>query len=113
VKEYQKLWVALIVLAFVSPIGLYLPKIMKAGSAWGEWGMDEIRQMVGYAPAGMQKRAETWKAPIPDYALPGQGPALSFHPHVSYILSAFVGIAACGGGGYLLIRWVSRGKRRI
>jgi hypothetical protein len=36
-KEHRRPWVAVIVLALVSPVGLYLPKIMRAGSAWGEW----------------------------------------------------------------------------
>jgi cobalt/nickel transport protein len=113
-KEYRRLWTALIVLALASPVGLYLPRILRAGSAWGEWGVDEIRQMVGYAPVGMQKKADIWKAPIPDYTLQGPASLHSAHPSFSYILSAFVGIAACGGGGYLLARWVmrSRGKHR-
>ncbi|MFI5342470.1 MAG: PDGLE domain-containing protein [Candidatus Methylomirabilales bacterium] len=106
-KEHRKLWAAVIVLALVSSVGLYLPKIMRAGSAWGEWGVDEIRQMIGYAPAGMEKKADIWKAPIPDYALPGHERALPSHLSLSYILSAFVGTAACGGGGYLLTRWVT------
>jgi cobalt/nickel transport protein len=87
---------------------------MKAGSSWGEWGVGEIRQLIGYAPAEMEKEAGIWKAPIPDYALPGHERTLPFRLGVSYILSALVGIAACGGGGYLLTRWVtgSRRKRR-
>jgi hypothetical protein len=113
-KEYRRLWAALIVMALVSPIGLYLPRIMQAGSAWGEWGVDEIKQLIGYVPAGMEKRAEIWKAPIPDYALPGQAQVPLSHLSLSYILSAIVGIAGCGVGGYLLARClrVSRGKRR-
>jgi len=113
-KEFRTFWIVLLVLALASPIGLYLPKIMKAGSAWGEWGVDEIRQMVGYAPAGMEKRADIWKAPMPDYALPGQEDAPLSRLSLSYVLSAFLGIAVCGGGGYLLARWVtgSRGKHR-
>jgi hypothetical protein len=113
-KEYRRLWAALIVMALVSPIGLYLPRIMQAGSAWGEWGVDEIKQLIGYAPAGMEKHADIWKAPIPDYALPGQEQAPLSHLSLSYILSALAGIAGCGVGGYLLARCltVSRGKRR-
>lgn len=113
-RDHRKFWVALIVLALVSPIGFYLPRIMKAGSAWGEWGVEEIKQMIGYAPAGMEKHAEIWKAPIPDYALPGQGQAPLFRRGLAYLLSAFVGIAACGVGGYVLARWLTgrRGKRR-
>lgn len=112
-KDYRRLWVALIVLALLSPIGLYLPNILKAGSAWGEWGVDELQRKMGYTPAGMQKHATIWTAPIPGYALPGQEQASPIHLGYSYILSAFVGLMACGGGGYLLTRWVtaSRGKR--
>jgi cobalt/nickel transport protein len=113
-KECRKLWAALILLAIASPVGLSLPKIMKSGSAWGEWGVNEIKQMVGYAPAEMEKHAGIWKPPIRDYTLPGQGQAGPFHLSISYILSAFVGIAACGGGGFLLTRWMTggRGRRR-
>jgi cobalt/nickel transport protein len=113
-KEYRRFWMALIVMALVSPIGLYLPQIMKAGPAWGEWGMEEIKQMIGYAPAGMEKYADIWKAPIPDYALPGQEQAPLSHLSLSYILSALVGSAGCGVGGYLLARWLTgrRGKHR-
>ncbi len=113
-KEFRTLWAALIIMALLSPAGLYLPEIMRAGSAWGEWGVDEIRQLVGYAPAGMEKHADLWKAPIPDYALPGQEQAPLSHLSLSYIFSALVGIAGCGLGGYLLARWLtaSRGKPR-
>ena len=111
-KECRRLWAAVIVLALVSPLGLYLPRIMEAGSAWGEWGLQEIRQMIGYAPDGMGKNADIWRAPIPDYALPGQEQAPLAHLSLSYILSAFVGIAACAGAGYLLTRWVTESRRR-
>lgn len=108
-KEYRKFWVALIVLALLTPVGLYLPRLMKAGAAWGEWGIGEIRKMIGYAPAGMERDADTWKAPLPGYAphgndsWPRQG--------LSYVLSAIIGLAACGAGGYLLARWLARRKR--
>ena len=95
-----------------SALGVPLPEIMKAGSAWGEWGIDEVRQMIGYAPAGMERAAGRWKAPLPEYALSGDGslPVRS----VAYVLSAFLGIIACGGGAYLLARWLTRrsGGRR-
>jgi hypothetical protein len=98
-REHRRLWIGLLILALVSPVGLYLPEVMRAGAAWGEWGVDEIRQMVGYTPAGMERHAEVWRAPIPDYALPGQEGAPLSRLSASYILSALVGTAACGGGG--------------
>jgi hypothetical protein len=64
--------------------------------------------MVGYAPAGMEKEAETWKAPIPDYAPSGRENASIPEQGLYYLISAFLGIVACGGGAYLLARWLTR-----
>ncbi|OGP76157.1 MAG: hypothetical protein A2Z13_00335 [Deltaproteobacteria bacterium RBG_16_64_85] len=111
-REYRKFLVALIVMALLSPLGLYLPRILKAGSAWGEWGVDEIREMVGYEPQGMKKTAEVWKAPMPDYAIPGQENAPLPRLSLFYILSGFLGILLCGGGTWLLGRWLA-GKRKV
>jgi cobalt/nickel transport protein len=110
-REFRSFWIALLVLALASPVGLYLPEIMQAGAAWGEWGVDEIRQMIGYAPAGMERTADLWKAPLPDYALPGQENAPLSLLSLSYILSALLGIALCGGAGYLLARWLPGGRQ--
>jgi len=109
--EYRKCWVVLLVLALLTPVGLYLPDIMKAGSSWGEWGIDEVRKMVGYVPSGMEKEAGRWKAPLPGYELPGQGNASLHRKSLSYILSAIAGIAVCGAAGYLLARWLAKRRR--
>ena len=107
-REYRNFWIALLILAVLTPVGLYLPHILKAGSAWGEWGIAEVKEMIGYSPAGMEREAGRWKAPLPEYALPGEGKAPLSRQSLSYILSAVVGIAACGAGGYLLARWLRR-----
>jgi cobalt/nickel transport system permease protein len=76
--------VALLIAA--SPLGL-----LAAGTAWGEWGADEIKDVVtggsplGFVPAGMQKGA--FESPIPDYAMGGV-PEI-----VGYVLSAIIGVA--------------------
>jgi hypothetical protein len=103
-KDYRALWVALVILALASPIGLYLPEALSAGAAWGEWGLDEIAQMLGYVPSGMEKLAALWQAPIPDYGLPGQEDAPLSHRGLAYIVSALVGIGLCGGVAYVLSR---------
>jgi hypothetical protein len=108
VREYRNYWIALLLLAVLTPVGLYLPRLMKAGSAWGEWGIGEVKKMIGYTPAGMEKEAGRWKAPLPEYALPGEGNAPLSRRSLSQVLSAIVGIAACGAGGYLLARWLRR-----
>ncbi|KRT73698.1 MAG: cobalamin biosynthesis protein [Deltaproteobacteria bacterium CSP1-8] len=111
-REYRNLLIALGVMALLTPIGLYLPQILKAGAAWGEWGIHEVRKMVGYTPAGMEKTADTWKAPMPGYGPPGRGNIPSPTQGFYYLLSAFAGIVACGGAAYLLARWLT-GRGRL
>jgi hypothetical protein len=98
----------LLVLAVATPLGLLLPELMKAGGAWGEWGLEEVKQMVGYVPAGMRRLSDLWKAPIPDYALSGRDEAPIAYRSLSYILSALLGIGLCGGATYLLTRWLKK-----
>ena len=91
-KLITKLWIGIVVLIVLSPLGLILPERFKAGSAWGEWGADEMQKLVGYIPKGLEKLSNLWSAPIPDYAFKGweeKGlPRLSF----AYIMSAAIGI---------------------
>jgi hypothetical protein len=107
-RKYRAFWIALLVLAVATPLGLLLPELLKAGGAWGEWSLEEVKQMVGYVPAGMRKLSDLWKAPIPDYALPGQEEAPIAHRSLSYILSALLGIGLCGGATCLLTRWLTK-----
>ncbi|MFA5276028.1 MAG: PDGLE domain-containing protein [Candidatus Omnitrophota bacterium] len=91
-KLITKFWIGIAVLIVLSPLGLILPEYFKAGSAWGEWGTDEMQKLVGYIPKGLEKLSSLWSAPIPDYAFKGweeKGlPQLSF----AYIISAIAGI---------------------
>ena len=92
-KLMTKLWIGLGVCMLLSPLGLILPDHFKAGSAWGEWGADEMEKLVGYVPQGLKHFSELWNAPMPDYAFKGweeKGLAqLSF----AYIASAILGVA--------------------
>jgi cobalt/nickel transport protein len=109
-KHYRPFWIALVAMALASPIGLYLPEVLRAGTAWGEWSVEEVQRLVGYTPSGMEKLAEFWRAPMPDYALPGQGEAPLARRGLSYILSAVVGIGLCGTTAYVLTAWLTRRK---
>ena len=92
-----KLWIGIVALIILSPLGLILPYHFKAGSAWGEWGRDEIHKMTGYLPQGFQSLSERWKAPMPDYAFQGwEGKDLS-SMSFAYIISAVAGIAIIAG----------------
>lgn len=107
-KDTRPFWIALLAMAIASPIGLYLPELLRAGAAWGEWSVEEVRRMIGYAPIGMEKLASVWPAPIPEYALPGQEGAPLAHRSLSYVCSALLGIGACGGTAYVLTRWLTK-----
>ena len=92
-KTITKFWIGLAVLIILSPIGLILPEHFKAGSAWGEWGAEEMEKLVGYIPQGLAKLSGLWSAPMPDYAFKGWEEKGLPHLSFAYIISAVVGIA--------------------
>ena len=77
----------LALLIAATPLGL-----LAAGTAWGEWDAEELRETaelgapLGYTPAGMAQGFEL-PALLPDYAVAGLPEALG------YILSAVIGTA--------------------
>ena len=98
-KPFQRnLWIALAVLAALSPLGILIPRWLNSGSAWGEWNMETIGRMLGYVPEGLKRTSGIWNAPIADY---GHGEALW------YVVSALIGLAVCAGAVYLLARSLS------
>jgi cobalt/nickel transport system permease protein len=98
-RKEGKLWIAwsaaLVVLAFATPLGL-----LAAGTAWGEWGADELKEMLGYVPKGLASMGDFWKAPLPDYSISGVGEV------PGYILSALIGLVIVGILVWLLTRWI-------
>jgi cobalt/nickel transport system permease protein len=109
----RPLWIALAVLLIMTPLG-----ILAAGAAWGEWVPEDFstpqaRQRIAaasrnqappmQAPAGLQKLATIWTAPMPRYA-----PPVLKSPRLGYILSAMVGagliVLAFLGGSWILTR---------
>lgn len=90
----KKLWIALAVLVVLTPIGIILPARFHSGSAWGEWSVGEVKQKVGYAPSGLSKLSDAWKAPVPDYAVDGQGSVPLASRSIQYAVSAALGAGA-------------------
>jgi len=80
---------ALAVLVVLTPLGLLAP-----GGADFEWGADELRELVGYVPAGIAELGELWQwAPLRDYQLPGMpGDAAIWQQAPGYMLSAVIGV---------------------
>lgn len=63
------------------PLGL-----LATGDAWGEWGLEDLAEMVGYEPAGLANGWE-WSSFMPDYSV-GELPEVA-----GYIISAIIGVA--------------------
>ncbi len=107
-KITTKFLIGIAVLIVLSPLGLILPEHFKAGSAWGEWGANEMQKLVGYVPKGLEKLSAIWNAPMPDYAFKGWGEKGLSHLSLAYIVSAIVGIGlvvlVVMGIGKLLIK---------
>ena len=72
-KSQKKLWIGLLILSLLTPLGIILPEKFKAGGAWGEWGPEELEKLIGYVPKGLKRLADLWKAPVPDYNFGGEG----------------------------------------
>jgi len=92
-KFQKKLWIGLLVMALLTPLGIYLPQKFKSGEAWGEWGTEKLKELLGYVPEGLKKAADFWKAPAPDYNFGGENAAFGTQVF-SYIISGIIGIAA-------------------
>ncbi len=107
----KKLWLGLAVLALLSPVGLILPDKFKAGSAWGEWGPDEMEKMLGYVPQGMKRLAELWPAPMPDYAFKGWDKLGLGMQSLAYVASAILGIAVIAAISLLLGKIMTKDRK--
>jgi cobalt/nickel transport protein len=106
----RKLWIGIGVLALLSPLGLIIPRWFGAEGAWGEWGPEEITKIAGFVPSGMKRLSELWRAPMPDYAVPGQGKGL-LGKSLGYVLTGVIGIAFTAGAMYILTKLLKRRNR--
>jgi cobalt/nickel transport protein len=107
-KTINKLWLGLGILAVISPVGLYLPDKFKAGSAWGEWGAEEMKDLVGYVPKGLEKLSSLWNAVMPDYAFKGWEDKGLGQLSLAYIVSAIAGIGIILGVMFAIGKLLSR-----
>lgn len=107
-KLTTKLWIALGICILLSPLGLILPDRFKAGSAWGEWGADEMDKLVGYVPQGLKQLSGVWNAPMPDYAFKDWERKGLTHLSFAYIVSAILGVALVALAAWLIARALAK-----
>lgn len=100
-RRLRWLWVGLAALALVTPLGLLAP-----GTAWGEWSTQELARLgIKSIPAGMEKLANLWGAPLARYNLRMLG-----NTSLGYVLSAAVGILVICGIVWLFTKLLTGGK---
>jgi len=92
-KTTTKLWLGIGILILLSPLGLILPERFQAGDAWGEWGADAMKELIGYIPQGLENLSVLWSAPLPDYAFKGWEAKGLSHLSLAYVFCAILGIA--------------------
>lgn len=100
----QRLAIFMGILVLLAPLGIYLPEMFNAGTAWGEWGSSEIKTEIaretggeGYVPQGIQQAEDKgWKAPFADYNLPGQENAPLSKLMSIYVLMGAIGVIVSG-----------------
>ncbi len=82
---FRRLLLPLAVLVLLTPLGL-----IASGTAWGEWGLGQIKEQLGFVPAGMARFADRWPSLFPDYSLPWAGGR--FGEVAGYVLSGVIGL---------------------
>jgi len=80
-KNITKLWIGLGIMGLLTPLGL-----LATGDAWGEWGSEAFKDMVGFVPKGLERFSDFFSAPFADYTISGTGDVSG------YIISAFSGM---------------------
>lgn len=94
-ESFKPVYRLITALAVLSPLGL-----LASGTAWGEWGNEELQAMVGYIPKGMEK-GFSFNSMMPDYTV-GNMPEV-----IAYLASAVIGVFLIFG----IIRWTSKMSR--
>ncbi len=104
-KLTRNLAIGLALLIIVAPLGL-----IAAGTAYGEWESDELKDKIGYIPQGFEELSELWHAPLKDYNIPN-GPSFQDSKLVAsagYILSAVIGVIVGGSLLYFIGKRVAK-----
>ncbi len=100
-RKWRAAWLALIVLALATPLGLLAP-----GTAWGEWGSHQLAELgLKFIPEGLLKLEGLWGAPMAGYEVHALGNA-----SLGYVISALLGVMLVGVMAMLFSALFTAGK---
>jgi hypothetical protein len=99
----KKMIIAMAILVILVPLGL-----IATGETFGEWGLEELEEKIGYVPSGLEDLSSLWNAPLADYGFPGNETTVG--AIAGYIFSAIVGIALCGAAIYIIGKLVAKNE---
>ena len=102
-KLQKKILIVLLILCFITPIGILLPMFFNAGDAWGEWSAQTVKDLIGYVPEGLAKYSDFWKAPLTDYSI-NIGDKSIIHRSGYYVVSGIIGATIT----YVVMLFISR-----
>ena len=106
-RPQRRLWIGLLVMALLTPLGIILPRLFDAGAAWGEWSVNKLEQLLGYTPQGLKKLSDLWKAPLPNYNFGGNDTSMTLQM-ISYIASGVLGVLAVGLVVFLIAKLTTK-----
>lgn len=107
----RRLLAGLLVLAFLTPCGIILPRVFHADGAWGEWGAERLGALLGYVPEGLKGSAHMWRAPVSDYTFSAGGDGSLAFQMLTYAASGVLGLLLAVCLVFLLMRVVKRHER--
>jgi cobalt/nickel transport protein len=102
-KLQKKILIILLLLCFITPVGILLPMVFNAGDAWGEWSVQTVKELIGYVPKGLEKYSDVWNAPLPDYTV-NMADTSIIHRSGYYIVSGIIGATVT----YVAVLLISR-----
>jgi len=110
-RQNTKYAVLLIFLAVLTPVGIIIPNLFNAGSAYGEWSTDELNKILGFVPEGILKFANSWSGVFPDYSIAGIAEQNTFANSLLYIVCGFFGLALTVLAVYLILKLICQDKK--
>ena len=102
---YGRYIAGLIVAALLTPLGL-----LASGTAWGEWGGEDLQAKLGFVPSGLEKLGAFWQHTLfPDYSITGLDQSF-WQQALGYIISAFIALLLIGAIGFAIQRFARKSE---